>query len=220
MKEKGSAAYQLFLLTLSIYVLAVVFLDLFVITDPEIKLVFQYIDFMVCLVFLADFFLNLYLAESKLGYLKWGWIDLLASIPAVDPLRWGRLSRIIRILRFIRTIKSIKVLYRSLQGSKFQSFTLLVLLVTFIAFTLCASLILEFERESGGDINTANEALWWAFLNIMNAKIAISQAVTTSGMAITLVLNKVGVLLFAYFNAIMIAWLLQKRITLKEKTKA
>ena len=55
--------------------------------------------------------------------MKWGWIDLLASIPMVDPLRWGRLARIVRIIRFLRAIKSFRLLWHSLQRSKFESFS-------------------------------------------------------------------------------------------------
>lgn len=214
--EKGTAAYQLFLLVLSIYVLAILFAEEFLITDPETRRLLQYVDLVVCMIFLMDFFVNLFTAPNKLKYLKWGWIDFLASIPMIDPLRWGRLSRVVRILRFLRTIKSMKVLIQSIQRSKFQSFTLIVFLVSFIAYTLGASLILEFESEYGGEINTANEALWWAFLNVMNAKIAITQAQSPYGMAVTVVLNKVGLLLFAYFNAMIIAWLVQKRVDLKQ----
>ncbi|WP_462181794.1 ion transporter [Pseudoalteromonas gelatinilytica] len=215
MKEKGSAVYQLFLLALSIYVLIVVFAETFLVTDPEVSLLLQRVDLSICVVFLIDFFVNFYKAESKLKYMKWGWIDLVSSIPLLDPLRWGRLARVVRILRFFRTIKSLKLLISSILSSKFQSLTLVVLLITFVSFTACASLIMEFEKNSVGGISTANEALWWAFLNIMNAKVSISQAQSTGGIIATIILNKIGLLLFAYFNAIMIAWLIKKRVDIK-----
>lgn len=215
MKEKGSAVYQLFLLALSIYVLIVVFAETFLVTDPEVSLLLQRVDLSICVVFLVDFFVNFYKGESKLKYMKWGWIDLVSSIPLLDPLRWGRLARVVRILRFFRTIKSLKLLISSILSSRFQSLTLVVLLITFVSFTACASLIMEFEKNSVGGISTANEALWWAFLNIMNAKVSISQAQSTGGIIATVILNKIGLLLFAYFNAIMIAWLIQKRVDIK-----
>lgn len=211
MREHGSAVYNVFLLTLSVYVLITIFLGMFYISNPEVKLVLQYVDLTVCLIFLTDFFVNFYLAEKKLIYMKWGWIDFLSSIPMLDPLRWGRLARVIRIIRFLRTIKSLKVLITSIQKSKFESLSLIVFVVTFFTYTICASLILEFESQSGGEINTASEALWWAFLNIMNAKVAVTQAISEEGVIITVILNKIGLLLFAYFNAIIIGWLLQKR---------
>ncbi|MEM0965121.1 MAG: ion transporter [Verrucomicrobiota bacterium] len=216
MKDKGNAAYQLTLLALSIYVLVVLFLDAFVVSNPQIRSVFQYIDLAVCLVFLADFFVNLFSARNKLGYLKWGWIDLLSSIPLVDPLRWGRISRIVRILRFLRSIKSTKVLLNQLQKSRYQSVTFAVILITFVTYTVCSALILEFESRADGAIQSAKNALWLSFLNIMNAKVAITQAQTTGGMIITVLLNKTGLLLFAYFNAMIFAWLIGRRINQRD----
>ena len=215
MKERGNALYQLFLLGLSIYVLLALLVEAFLVTDPEIRKVLQFTDLLICAVFLFDFFVNLYSAENKLGYMKWGWIDLLASIPMIDPLRWGRMARIIRIFRFMRAIKSIRYLLLILQGSKAQSLSLIVLFITFLSYTMCAALILEFETGYASEINTAESALWWSFLNIMNAKVSLSVAQSYEGMVITVILNKVGLVLFAYFNAIIIAWLLQKRMDVR-----
>jgi len=212
MKEKGSAAYQLFMLALSIYVIIALFIQEFILTDTEIKALLQYVDFAICFFFLADFFFNFFTAPSKHQYIKWGWIDLVASIPMLDPLRWGRLARIVRIIRFFRAIKSIRVLVSALHTSKLESLTLSVVLITFVVYTISSALILEYEsHNSDSIINTAEAALWWAFLNIMNAKTAITQAQSSAGIVITIILNKVGLLLFAYFNALIIAWLLSKK---------
>lgn len=215
--EDRNPIYSMFMLILSIYILVVLFIDSFFIEDPETKLVLHYIDFTICMVFLGDFFLNFYKAESKIKYMKWGWLDFISSIPALDPFRWARISKIVRILRFLRTIKSVKILVHSIQKSKLQSFTLVVLLITFLAYTICASMILEYERGTGSSIQSAEDALWWAFLNIMNAKVSISQAQSSAGIIFTIILNKVGLLLFAYFNAIVIAWLVNKRINFGNK---
>ncbi len=209
--RRRPVVYSAFMLVLSVYVLVALILDTFVINDPETKKLIQYVDLGVCGVFLFDFFYLFLTAKSKLEYMRWGWLDLLSSIPLVDPLRWTRVSRVIRIVRFLRTLKSLSVLVSAIANSRFYSLTLVVMLVTFITYTLCAALILEFERNAGGSIDTAKEALWWAFLNIMNAKVSITQAASEAGVVITIILNKLGLLLFAYFNAILIAWLLKQR---------
>ena len=211
MKTKGSPLYNLVLLFLSVYVLSALLIEAFLVKDEEIKLVLQYIDFIVCIFFLTDFFVNFFTAESKIDYMKYGWIDLLSSIPAVDPLRWGRISKVVRILRYLRALKSIKVILNSLHASKLETLTLCVFLVVFLSFTLSAAFILEFEREHSSSINTAESALWWTFLNIMNAKQAISQAASVEGITMTIILNKVGLLLFAYTNSMIVAWLITQK---------
>lgn len=213
MKEKGSAIYQLILLILSIYVLIALVIESLIAKDEEVKQVLQTIDFSICLIFLSDFFYNLYRAENKLKYLKWGWVDLLSSIPVVDPFRWGRLARVVRILRVFRAAKSFKILYNSILRSRYQSLTLIILLISFLTFSVSATLILEFERSYTSEIQTSKDALWWALLNILNAKVSLTQAQSPGGELVTIVLNKVGLLIFAYFNAMIVAWLLQKRKT-------
>lgn len=209
--DAGSAVYHLFMLGLSIYVLVVLVLESFVIEDLEIQKVLQIIDLVICLVFLTDFCVNLAIAKDRLAFLKWGWIDLVSSIPAIDPLRWGRLSRVVRIVRFLRSIKSVRLLTSALHQSKLQSLTLIVLFAVFLAYTLSAALVLEFERGYDSQIGTAQEALSWAAMNLFNAKVSIDEAQSTGGRFVTVLLNKSGLLLFAYLNALLVAWLLQRR---------
>lgn len=225
MREKGSVLYQMVLLFLSVYVLGAILIESFLVTDKEIKQVLQYIDFIVCVIFLIDFVVNFTSAKSKLEYMKWGWLDLISSIPAIDPLRWGRISKIVRIVRYLRAIKSIKILLNSLHASKFETLSLCVFLVVFLTFTLSSAVILEFERDFDSPIATAEAALWWAFLNLLNAKSSIDQAMSTEGVTVTILLNKVGLLLFAYLNSMLVAWLVMQkkpkaRIDLQEVDEA
>lgn len=218
MAERGNTIYQIFMLTMSVYILCALTLEIFIVEDDEIKSVLSRIDLMVCFFFLLDFFVNLFLAESKRKYLKWGWIDLVASIPTLDTLRWGRLAKVVRIIRFLRSLKSVKEIYQAVKVSRMQSITVFVFLISFLSFTVCSSLILHFEREVNTDLNTASDALWWAFLNIMNAKVSVTLALTNAGQIMTLLLNKIGLLIFAYFNGIIISWLVQKRVEFKESS--
>ncbi|MGB3585837.1 MAG: ion transporter [Tunicatimonas sp.] len=211
MRENKSALYQILLLFLSIYVLGMLVVESFFITDAETKRVIQQIDLIICLIFLTDFGVNFYRAESKKEFMKWGWVDLISSIPAVDPLRWGRLSRVVRIVRFLRSIKSARILFNTIEQSRIQSLSLIIFLFTFITFSLSASLIIEFERGYSSNIFTAPEALWWATLNVLNAKVSIAQAQSPGGIIATVVLNKIGLLLFAYFNGLILAFLIEKR---------
>ena len=211
MQERGNAVYQAFMLALSIYVLAALILEAFLVKDDAIADVLRYMDLVVCLFFLLDFFFNLITAPSKRAYLKWGWIDFVSSIPALDTLRWGRLSRVIRIVRFFRSLRSLRQIYTAFREDRIQSLTLIVVLLTFLSYSICASLVLYFERGLNPELDTAGDALWWALLNVMNAKITIASVVTREGQVMTMVLNKIGLLLFAYFNALIVAWLVNKR---------
>ena len=84
--------YELFMLGLCVYVLGSLAATTFLRLDPGVVAILESVDTLICVVFMTDFFVKLYMAENKLSYLKWGWIDVVSSIPAVEPLRWGRFA--------------------------------------------------------------------------------------------------------------------------------
>ena len=55
--------------------------DTLLVLPKEATNLIHIIDTAVCVVFFVDFLIQLYRAESKATFLKWGWIDLIASIP-------------------------------------------------------------------------------------------------------------------------------------------
>src|SRR5665213_1004874 len=102
--------YQLFMFGLGIYVLLSLAAQTFLSLSPGTDGILDHVDDLVCVAFFADFWVNLLTAKSKLAYLKWGWIDLLSSIPMIDMARAGRLARTIRILRAFRGVRSARFL--------------------------------------------------------------------------------------------------------------
>ena len=144
---RSFGVFQIVVLVLSIYALGALLLDALFPLSPEATRVIQLFDFVVCAVFFADFVLQLARAEDRWAYMrKWGWIDLLASIPAIDPLRWGRLFRILRILRVLRAIRGLQKLLELLRSRNGVGGSVAVM--AFMILALCSLLILPL-RESG-----------------------------------------------------------------------
>src|SRR4051794_38706377 len=93
--------FQVVIVVLSVYVLAALLAESLLKLSPEVSRFIQAADTFICLVFLTDFGIRFHKAENKLKFMKWGWIDLVSSIPNIDVFRWGRLIRVFRILRAI-----------------------------------------------------------------------------------------------------------------------
>ena len=55
--------------------------------SPETNLLIDRIDFAICLMFIYDFFVRLYKAESKLSFLKWG-LPRAREFPQIQPGPW------------------------------------------------------------------------------------------------------------------------------------
>src|SRR5208282_1034734 len=113
--------FQIVILILSFIVLGLLVADTVFTLPPEISGLLQKIDTLICIVFIADVCVRFRRAESKLAFLKWGWVDLIASIPNLPILRWGRLVRIFRIIRLIRALRATHKITDLLLKNKFQT---------------------------------------------------------------------------------------------------
>src|SRR5262245_10555135 len=158
--------YQLFMFALGVYVLLALAAQTFLSLSASTSAILDHIDDLICVFFFADFWINLFGARNKLAYLKWGWIDLLSSIPMLDVARAGRLARIIRLLRAFRRSRTARFLtdywiHRRADGAFFAIALLSILLVLFSSIA-----ILQFETSPEGNIRTPQDALWWAFATI------------------------------------------------------
>lgn len=153
--------YQLFMLALCILALAGIVAQHAFRRDPEIEAVFDAADFVICIAFAIDFFVSLWTAPNRLRYLAtWGWLDLLSSIPMIDPMRWGRLARIARITRLLRSIRAARVLSTAILSKRRQSTLAIAMLLALVLITASSTAILHFENENESNIKTADNALW------------------------------------------------------------
>src|SRR5688572_22908781 len=106
-----TASYQLFMLTLSLFALGVITVQVTLKLDPEVEKILDYADYLVCILFFTDFLISLWYAPNRWRYLyTWGWLDLLSSIPVLDATRWGRVARVVRILRVLRALRAANLL--------------------------------------------------------------------------------------------------------------
>ena len=81
--RKHSNAYNIFILVLTILSLAVMVAMILPLSDTTLQLLGFY-DFVICIIFLIDFYLNWRAAPRKSDYFigQRGWLDLLGSIPS------------------------------------------------------------------------------------------------------------------------------------------
>ncbi|GAB3260638.1 potassium channel family protein [Larkinella harenae] len=192
--------HEIIVLVLSIYVLVALLVRTVVRLSPDNDQLLDQIDFYICLFFLYDFARRFYLAEDKWAFMRWGWIDLLSSIPAFDWFRWGRMVRILRILPMIRAFRSTRSFLTYLFRNRAEG-TLTVVLLTAVLLMLSASIaILNVETVPESNIKTPSDALWWAFVTITTVGYGDKFPVTTAGRLIAALLMVVGVGLFGTFT--------------------
>ena len=167
---------------------------------PEAARIIQGMDLVVCVIFLFDFCINLYRAPSRLQFLKWGWIDLVASIPNLDLLRWGRLVRVLRIIRLFRGIRSVHKVFLAVYQNRLQGGVVSGLMISFLLIVFSSVAMLVAEQDPGANIRTAEEAVWWSVTTITTVGYGDRFPVSTEGRIIGGLLMVCGVGLFGLLS--------------------
>ena len=201
--------FQIVILVLSFYVLGTFAISSFAEPTSETEKLLDYIDFGICCIFLTDFFVRFYRAKNKLQFMKWGWIDLISSIPAVDFLRAGRILRVIKLLRLIRAFRSSKLLLGYIFRKKSQGVFTTATIIAILMLIFSSIAILQVETVENSNIKTAEDALWWSYVTITTVGYGDKYPVTTEGRIIAALLMTVGVGLFGTFAGFVASWLVE-----------
>jgi voltage-gated potassium channel len=171
-RQHGNS-YNIFILVLTIFSLVVMVLLLLPLTPAERDLLTLY-DNVICVVFLADFAMNLAGSKPRRSYFigQRGWLDLLGSIPSFGFVPFGSLFRLARLSRLARISKLLrgnnrKMLVKDVLDNRGQYATFITILLAGIVLSVASILVLEFEsRSPDGNIRTGGDAIWWGIVTI------------------------------------------------------
>lgn len=188
-----STNYQVFMLALSIYAV-IIWVGLFILpirtSTEEILLI---LDHLFAVIFLYDFIRRLVRSPNKLDFMKWGWLDLLSSIPGLPLLRIFRLAGIYRARQELRktTGRSLIANFRERRGES----ALLSLIFSLLVLILFASiLIIQFEAGApGSTIETGGDSIWWSFVTMTTVGYGDMVPVSNEGRMVGLIVMTAGV---------------------------
>jgi len=193
--------WENFIILLSLYVLIELGYEIIYPLSEGAVQVINTIDFIICMIFLSDFFYFLHESENKKAYLRKYWIDLVASIPFMTLFRFFRVVRVIRIIRLARGIKALIPIVRKIGTSKSQNILIAYILILIIVMLYCSLAFFEFEKLSNSNIHTFFDAFWWAFVTTTTIGYGDIFPVTTEGRIIGMILALLGMGLFSLITA-------------------
>jgi len=201
---------SLLILILSFYVLISLVITTFFSVTLEIQKILSQIDNFICIVFLIEFFYRFYNASNKLQFLKWGWIDLISSIPFIDFFRVGRVLRLLKLLRIMRAFKSMRHIVEHVYKDKSKGLLSTVGIIAFLMVLFSSVTILQVETAPNSNIKTAEDALWWSYTTLTTVGYGDKYPVTTEGRIIAAILMTTGVGLCGTFAGYIASILLSK----------
>lgn len=210
MAKPQSGPYLLFTLVLSLFALAMLAADALFELDPDTRAIIAWLDNGVCLLFFLDFLVTFWRAEKKAEYFfRWGWLDLLSSIPMIDELRWGRLARVFRIFRILRGLRAAKLLTEVVVLRRYESALLSAALITLLLLVFSAIAILQLETAPESNIRGAEDALWWSITTLTTVGYGDLYPVTSAGRLLAAAVMVAGVGLFGALSGLVASLLLR-----------
>jgi voltage-gated potassium channel len=192
--------FQVLVLVLSVFALVSVMAQTFLRLPPQVDLLLTRLDTLVCMVFLADFAQGYALAKDKGRFMRWGWIDLVSSIPALEVLRWGRLVRIIRLLRVLRAFRSVRLLIGHLYSKRERAAISTALCAALLIVIFSSIAVVTFESDTGSNLSSAGDGLWWSLYTMANMDYMGRFPVSFEGKLIRLLLVVTGMVLLGTFT--------------------
>ncbi len=202
LREHGNA-YNIFILVLTIYSLALMVL-LILPLDPETRALVNLYDNAICVIFLIDFAMNLAGSRPRRAYFitRRGWLDLIGSIPSFGFIpftalfRLARLSRLARITRLLRG-QAGKDLVVDVLKNRGQYATFITVLLAGMVLSVASILVLQEEsRSPDANITTGGDAIWWGIVTITTVGYGDFYPVTTLGRvtAIFVMFSGIGII--------------------------
>jgi voltage-gated potassium channel len=195
------SALNLAVFVLTLYVLGALLVDTFWTLPSELSRLIRLFDNAICLFFLADFGIRYRRATDKKAFMRWGWVDLLASIPMLDILRAGRLLRLIRLVRIFRALQLSDQFYHQIFVNKTKGTLVSISLVAVLLIMVSSLSILLIETDPQSNIRTAEDAIWWTYTTITTVGYGDKFPVTTAGRVLAMILMTFGVGLFGAYTA-------------------
>ena len=183
--KKFAIIYEFFIFFLILFYLTIIIVgysDSPVLTSQQIKT----IDYGFICFFVIEYIIRLYYAPKKWLFVKKNIFDLIAMIPFDALFRTARLMRLLRLIRILKLSKTIQGIFKS-GGLNY------VLIFSAFITTWGAISIYVIEKGVNPNINSFNDALWWAIVTATTVGYGDISPMTVAGRIVAGVLMLIGI---------------------------
>jgi hypothetical protein len=193
-------------LIMSLYLIITISVDTFKGVEFFTQPTFRHSQLIVCLWFLAVFFVEMFAAESRWQYLRTHFIFFFIAIPyqyLIDLFGVKLSDEAVYLIRFIPLIRGgyvLALLVNWITNSRMSGifFSYLIMLFSAIYFSSLVFYVLEHKVNSL--VTAYHDAIWWACMDATTVGSNIV-AVTPVGRLLSVILAALGMMMFPIFTA-------------------
>lgn len=164
------------------------------------------IQFLVCAVFLCDFFVRLWLSERRGRFFVRHLFYLLISVPYLNLLAWSgvRMTHdwgiLVGLVPMLRAFLAMFVIVQWMARGRRMRWLFTAYLFTVVVFTYLSALVFyDYEIFVNPKLHGFGNALWWAWMNVTTVGAAIFP-VTAVGKVVCVLLPSLGMMFFPIFT--------------------
>ena len=166
-------------------------------SDPNLSTVLLVMNAIMFPIFLGDFLFRFFTAQSRSDYFfrKFGWADLLSSLP-LQQLKILRAFRLWRVIRLFKEFGASNLL-REFIVHRAENALLTVGFLVLCVLEFGSLTMLKAESvSSSANITSASDAIWWAYVTITTVGYGDHYPVTNQGRLVAIFVMTAGVGLF------------------------
>lgn len=198
-------ALHIAILILSGWLIYTISVDTFNNIDFYARRKFEKQQFWICVVFLADFFIEFFMAKKKGRYLCTHFIFFLVAIPYQALIYHFGIElpkEVEYLIRYIPLIRggyamAIVVSWFTYNRAAGLFVTYLIILISTVYFASLTFYL--FEYKINPEVHAYKDAVWWAAMDVTTVGCNI-EAVTTVGRILSVLLAALGMMMFPIFT--------------------
>ena len=188
----------------------------------------QLVVYLITAVFIAEFAIRLYAAESRFGYARKHAFDLLAVLPTLQFLRLLGLARLVVLLRLLRLVRVGVIAHGLINANRglakwkrlsHRNGLTSLFMLSFGFLWIGADLAYQFEHGFNPQFASFADALWWAFSTMATLGYGTGP-VTFMGRMVAGVLMVLGIASFGLVTATATTYFVQRTEKVREYSNA
>lgn len=196
---------RIVILVLSVILILYISLDTFHDRDFLDNHSYMTFQFWVCIVFIFDFFIELFIYDNKWSYIKDRWLFLLISIPFLNILNLTHLHvshdalYVLRFLPLARGVMALGIVLNYISSNKFIGMFVTYLSVLLLVTYFASIIFFQLEHKINSGLNTYGDAFYWGCTQVTTLGCNI-YPVTTIGKVLCCILSGMGIIMFPLFT--------------------
>lgn len=210
-KSMISTAMTVVVLLLSVALIVYISIDTFEDINFIENRSYMRFQLWVCIIFITDYFVELYLSDNKYRFLRRHWIFLILSIPYLSLIKILGLNISTETLFFIRFIPlargfmALSIVIGWMTENKITSLILSYVTIMLAIIYFASLIFLDREQPVNNMVPDFGAALWWAFMNATTIGSDINP-ITVEGKILSVLLAILGMVMFPLFTVYIASW--------------